>query len=532
MDGYHLKYSGEKVEEAIELALTEPDRTDRKIQNSVEALSKDINQEFYKTQGKLNDSDLRYYYGTDDITPTPESYFYYSDNGNGTCAITGVTQEGLDAQPTAIVIPYEISGLKVVEIRNDGIDGFNTYSTFTKAESIIIPLSVTKIGEHAFSYTCISDINIPDSVTEINGTPFYGCSIKSVKLSDNLKILSNGLFYGCNTNDLETLYVPDSVEAIDNSSTGYCILGVAKYVSVPHHILEVHSSPSDVFGIICEIRGGETFKVNSAPCFGNATNVRIIFPKTCKTIDGYVCMSAKNCVIEIPSNVVGISGLIDGDNSNTIVCEQGSFADYWAKNMGFDVRYDIVGISSIESLISEKVTPLVDAAVADGLSNKADKSTTLAGYGITDSYTISQIDGILADAQSTFELKTRTESYEWATHICNFSECYNVDIRLTEILKSLSINIPNEVYEKDYTSGLSFNSGENPTSVNYTGTGILNWVGTDCSVSEGYSIFQPSPNTHYDIVFYYNGIQFVGLVNGFVPAIGNKAANVSGNEVA
>ena len=75
----------------------------------------------------------------------------------------------------------------------------------------------------------------------------------------------------------------------------------------------------------------------------------------------------------------------------------------------------------------------------------------------------------------------------------------------------------------DYHSALSFNSGATPTAIDYTDSGILNWVGTDCTTADGLSIFQPSANTHYDIVFYFNGAQFIGLVNGFVPATGNEA---------
>ena len=57
------------------------------------------------------------------------------------------------------------------------------------------------------------------------------------------------------------------------------------------------------------------------------------------------------------------------------------------------------------------------------------------------------------------------------------------------------------------------------TSIDYDGVRNL-WAGT----SDGLSIFQPSANTHYDIVFYFNGVQFIGLVNGFIPATGNEAA--------
>lgn len=103
-----------------------------------------------------------------------------------------------------------------------------------------------------------------------------------------------------------------------------------------------------------------------------------------------------------------------------------------------------------------------------------------------------------------------------------FSTNHNTEIRTGE-LTTISFTFGNGEYVEDYASGLSFDSGETPTAIDYTDSGILNWVGTDCVTSDGLSIFQPSANTHYDIVFYFNGVQFIGLVNGFVPATGNEA---------
>ena len=103
-----------------------------------------------------------------------------------------------------------------------------------------------------------------------------------------------------------------------------------------------------------------------------------------------------------------------------------------------------------------------------------------------------------------------------------FSNNHNSEVRLGE-MTSISFTFGDGEYAKDYTSGLSFDSGATPTAIDYTDSGILNWVGTDCTKSDGLSIFQPSANTHYDIVFYFNGVQFIGLVNGFVPATGNEA---------
>ena len=120
------------------------------------------------------------------------------------------------------------------------------------------------------------------------------------------------------------------------------------------------------------------------------------------------------------------------------------------------------------------------------------------------------------------ELKTTISIYDPTVIEVDFSIIYNTEVRAKE-LSAISLIFGNGEYVEDYISGLSFNSGETPTAIDYTDSGILNWVGTDCVTSDGLSIFQPSPNTHYDIVFYFNGVQFIGLVNGFVPATGNEA---------
>ena len=83
----------------------------------------------------------------------------------------------------------------------------------------------------------------------------------------------------------------------------------------------------------------------------------------------------------------------------------------------------------------------------------------------------------------------------------------------------ISINVPSDM-PKDYehTSSLSFNTANTDIRVDYPGLGIINWLGSECSLIEGSSIFAPEPNKHYDIVFYFNGQHFVGLVNGFTPS--------------
>lgn len=104
-------------------------------------------------------------------------------------------------------------------------------------------------------------------------------------------------------------------------------------------------------------------------------------------------------------------------------------------------------------------------------------------------------------------------SFEFAD---NYNKIYEADT-----MTNISFSFAEGEYPYDYKSGLAFYSGETPTAIDYTGSGILNWVGVDCATVDGLSIFQPSASKFYDIVFYYIAGRFIGLVNGFVPATGN-----------
>ncbi len=101
---------------------------------------------------------------------------------------------------------------------------------------------------------------------------------------------------------------------------------------------------------------------------------------------------------------------------------------------------------------------------------------------------------------------------DWNNYICHYSLA----------MVSFSIYIPNGTYPEDYVMEFCFNSGATPTEISYSANGIINWVGTDCTLetvgNNKYSVFTPSANTRYDVLVYFNGKTFVGLVNGFEEA--------------
>ena len=115
--------------------------------------------------------------------------FNYTDNGDGTCTITGYTGTG-----GAVTIPGIINGLTTTSI---GTFAFQNKSSLT---SVTIPNSVTSIGGLAF-IDCyhMTSVTIGNSVTNIGTQAFYQCAaITSVTFPVSLSNLGNQAFAQCN----------------------------------------------------------------------------------------------------------------------------------------------------------------------------------------------------------------------------------------------------------------------------------------------------------------------------------------------
>ena len=111
----------------------------------------------------------------------------------------------------------------------------------TGCQSTIIPNSVTKIGDFAFSgCSGLTDVTIPSSVTSIGNFAFGGCtgltSIKSKILSPDKVSMSSNVFNEINTSNC-TLYVPQSTKGVYQATWPW---------SAFVNIVEVPFAPGDV----------------------------------------------------------------------------------------------------------------------------------------------------------------------------------------------------------------------------------------------------------------------------------------------
>ena len=278
--------------------------------------------------GIIDDVALLQYYGTTDIAISDPSYFTVNETGE---TITGLTDTG--KTQTELVIPYEINGVKITTLfsGSDGISRppvsiLNGNSTITK---VVIPKSVTTLGGAAFANCKLSSINIPNSVTNIGVKVFRNCSLlTSVYISDSVTSIGDYAFEGCNR--LTSINIPKSVTTLGD------------YIFVNCDALTSINIPNSV------------------------TRIGIYAFNRCSSLTS----------ITIPNSVTSIG---DGAFSSvdaatlTICCEQGSYAETYAKANNISVVYTDIKATALDNKVDKvEGKNLIDESVAKYITYNAD----------------------------------------------------------------------------------------------------------------------------------------------------------------
>lgn len=109
-----------------------------------------------------------------------------------------------------IVIPNSVK-----KIGDEAFSGLNI-------TSVLIPDTVISIGISAFK-GCkeLKKVEIPDSVTEIGANAFEYSGIEEIKLSNNIKSILPGTFQYCMK--LKSIKIPDNVTIISSSAFSACV---------------------------------------------------------------------------------------------------------------------------------------------------------------------------------------------------------------------------------------------------------------------------------------------------------------------
>ncbi|MDE5614118.1 MAG: leucine-rich repeat protein [Treponemataceae bacterium] len=106
--------------------------------------------------------------------------------------------------------------------------GESAFDGCKNLKSVTIPANVTHIGSYAFDgCTSLESVTIPANVTYIGMDVFYGCTnLKSVEIPEGVTSIGDSMFYGCTS--LVSVEIPDSVTYIG----GYAFYGCTSLTSV------------------------------------------------------------------------------------------------------------------------------------------------------------------------------------------------------------------------------------------------------------------------------------------------------------
>ncbi len=118
--------------------------------------------------------------------------------------------------PSSVVNPNNGKTYNVVGIGRDA------YSCSFYVTSVVIPDTVTTIGNYAFIYCGnLSSVNVGDGVTSIGEGAFYNCKkLTDINIGDSVATIGNGAFYICQ--GLTSIVFPESLTSFGHSMFYYC----------------------------------------------------------------------------------------------------------------------------------------------------------------------------------------------------------------------------------------------------------------------------------------------------------------------
>ena len=233
--------------------------------------------------------------------------------------------------------PYELNGTysirKGTKIICDWAFGWSKFIGCRSLTSLVIPDSVTNIGDYAFSgCRSLTSLVIPDSVTNIGDYAFEGCgSLSSLVLPDGVTSIGKCAFRECGS--LSSLVLPDGVTNIGGNAFADC--KSLRSVVIPNSVTSIGGGAFSGCSALSSV-----VIPDSVSCIGN------------RAFSG--CTSLSSLVIPDGVTSVGKYAFYDCSSLSSLVIPDS------VTSIGF---YAFRGCSSLSSLvIPDSVTSIGDEA--------------------------------------------------------------------------------------------------------------------------------------------------------------------------
>ncbi len=203
-------------------------------------------------------------------------------------------------------------------------------------ESIVLPHTVTEIGQGAFNGAKLKSVELPDSVTTVGDSVFAACKeLVSVKLSQNLRRLSYNMFNNCP--NLNAVDIGDGTSSIGGNAFYAC--ESLKNISLPQNLKTIGSAAFAYCASLETLALPNGMSTIENRVFLHSGIKHLVIPDGVTTIVGYAfgeCSRLESLTIPASVNSIGENAFREC-KALVITAPEGSFAYEYAVENGIEV---------------------------------------------------------------------------------------------------------------------------------------------------------------------------------------------------
>ena len=203
-------------------------------------------------------------------------------------------------------------------------------------ESIVLPHTVTEIGQGAFNGAKLKSVELPDSVTTVGDSVFAACKeLVSAKLSQNLESLSYNMFNNCPK--LNTVDIGDGTSSIGGNAFYAC--ESLKNISLPQNLKTIGSAAFAYCASLETLALPNGMSTIENGVFLHSGIKHLVIPDGVTTIVGYAfgeCSRLESLTIPASVNSIGENAFREC-KALVITAPEGSFAYEYAVENGIEV---------------------------------------------------------------------------------------------------------------------------------------------------------------------------------------------------